>query len=80
MKAYCLRRTALYLVSFETRIHYSQLKWHKVVVHACYGAYFVPHVFKYRVSKKICYNPAHTKPFFWTHLLDVQGVGTYVIS
>ena len=26
---------------------------------------------KYRVSQKICQNPAHTNPFFWIHLLDV---------
>ena len=30
----------------------------------------------YRVSQRICVSPAHTKPFFWIHLLDVQGVGT----
>ena len=28
---------------------------------------------------KNCYNLAHTKPLFWMHLLDVQGVGTYLL-
>ena len=33
---------------------------------------------KYRVSQKICYNPAHTIPFSCIHLLDVQGVDTFI--
>ena len=28
----------------------------------------------YRVSQKICQNPARTKTLFWIYLLDVQGV------
>ena len=31
----------------------------------------------YRVSQKLCYNPAH-KALIWVHLLDVQGVGIYL--
>ena len=29
---------------------------------------------------KNCENPAHTKPLFWKYFLDVQGVGTYLLS
>ena len=31
-----------------------------------------------KLSNKICYNLVHTKPLFWIHLLDVQGVGAYL--
>ena len=30
--------------------------------------------------KIICCNPAHTKPLFLIHLLNMQGVGTYLLT
>ena len=33
----------------------------------------------FRMSQKICCNPLYTKLLFWIYLLDVQGVGTYLV-
>ena len=31
-----------------------------------------------QVVSKNCYNTARTESLFWIHLLDMQGVGTYL--